>query len=301
MSSLFVKKKDLERERYNMDKRVLKEDLLQNYLKYLISEEKSRATLQKYACDIRKFYVFSIKDVYITKDTVMAFKTYLQKKYKVSSVNSMLVALNSFFKFLGWHECRVKSLRIQRRVFLSKNEELNEKDYDRLLKAAKSKSNERLALLMQSICSTGIRVSEHRFITAESLNVGYMTITNKGKTRDIYYPEKLLILLKKYCHRHRIQTGSIFCTRNGKPIDRSNIWRMMRSLCEYAEVPSSKVFPHNFRHLFAVTYYSMEKDIIHLADILGHSSIETTRSYVRSRADECQRIFNKMELVRLKI
>lgn len=284
-----------------MDKKFLNEEYLEKYLKYLRNEEKSSATIQKYHCDIKKFYAFSVMDTPITKDTVLAYKKQLQKKYKATSVNSMLTALNSFFKFLGWMDCTVKALKIQRRVFLSENEELTEEEYERLLKAAKLRNKDRLALLMQAICSTGIRVSEHRYITVECLKKGYMTITNKGKTRDIFFPISLLKLLRGYCLRNYIRTGCIFCTRNGKPLDRSNIWKMMRSLCDFAHVPCEKVFPHNFRHLFAVTYYAIEKDIIHLADILGHSSIETTRGYIRSRADECQKIFNQMSLVRIQI
>lgn len=283
-----------------MNSRLLSEKLVANFKNYLNQEEKSMATINKYICDVKKFYLYAGCQE-ISKSLVISYKKELQKKYKTSSVNSMLVALNRFFEFLDWPDLKVKELRIQKRVFSKEEEELTQEEYERLLEAAKSKNNEKLVRLMQTICSTGIRVSEHKYVTVESLKLGYLSISNKGKTREIYFPNELKKLLVSYCKRNGIKTGSIFITKNGNPLDRSNIWKMMKTLCIDAKVDSKKVYPHNLRHLFAITYYSLEKDIVHLADILGHSSIETTRLYIKTNSKECQKIFNQMNLVKLNM
>lgn len=283
-----------------MNSRLLSEKLVASFKNYLNQEEKSMATINKYICDVKKFYLYAGCQE-ISKSLVISYKKELQKKYKTSSVNSMLVALNRFFEFLDWPDLKVKELRIQKRVFSKEEEELTQEEYERLLEAAKSKNNEKLVRLMQTICSTGIRVSEHKYVTVESLKLGYLSISNKGKTREIYFPNELKKLLVSYCKRNGIKTGSIFITKNGNPLDRSNIWKMMKTLCIDAKVDSKKVYPHNLRHLFAITYYSLEKDIVHLADILGHSSIETTRSYIKTNSKECQKIFNQMNLVKLNM
>ncbi|MFR7589880.1 MAG: tyrosine-type recombinase/integrase [Longibaculum sp.] len=284
-----------------MLKRVLEKKLLHEYIEYLINEERSHATIQKYSCDIRKFYEYIGKDNILNKDRVMSYKEELQRKYKASSVNSIIIALNGFFEFNGWSELRLKTLKIQKNIFISENKDLNEKEYMRLLNTAKSKNNERLVMLMQSICSTGIRVSEHKYMTVEALQKGYMTIQNKGKIREIFFPIELKKGLIEYCKKRNICKGPIFITRNGKVLDRSNIYRMMQSLCQEAGINQRKVCPHNLRHLFAVTYYSLDKDVIHLADILGHSSVETTRIYLKSNGQECQKVFNQMNLYRMTI
>lgn len=283
-----------------MNSRLLSEKLVASFKNYLNQEEKSMATINKYICDVKKFYLYAGCQE-ISKSLVISYKKELQKKYKTSSVNSMLVALNRFFEFLDWPDLKVKELRIQKRVFSKEEEELTQEEYERLLEAAKSKNNEKLVRLMQTICSTGIRVSEHKYVTVESLKLGYLSISNKGKTREIYFPNELKKLLVSYCKRNGIKTGSIFITKNGNPLDRSNIWKMMKTLCFDAKVDSKKVYPHNLRHLFAITYYSLEKDIVHLADILGHSSIETTRLYIKTNSKECQKIFNQMNLVKLNM
>lgn len=283
-----------------MNSRLLSEKLVASFKNYLNQEEKSMATINKYICDVKKFYLYAGCQE-ISKSLVISYKKELQKKYKTSSVNSMLVALNRFFEFLDWPDLKVKELRIQKRVFSKEEEELTQEEYERLLEAAKSKNNEKLVRLMQTICSTGIRVSEHKYVTVESLKLGYLSISNKGKTREIYFPNELKKLLVSYCKRNGIKTGSIFITKNGNPLDRSNIWKMMKTLCIDAKVDSKKVYPHNLRHLFAITYYSLEKDIVHLADILGHSSIETTRLYIKTNSKECQKIFNQMNLVKLNM
>lgn len=284
-----------------MKTRKLRQSYLTAYLTYLLEEEKSEATIRKYAHDIRTFYSFLGNQTEVDKTCVVNYKEYLKQHYKTTSINSMIVALNRFFVFLGWEECRVKELKIQKRVFSSTSEELSEEEYQRLLEAAKNRKNNRLMMLMQAICATGIRVSEHRFITVEALKNGYMVISNKGKIREVHFPEKLRSSLIKYCYQHKITHGCVFVTRNGKAMDRSNIWSMMKSLCETANVDRKKVYPHNLRHLFAITYYQLEKDIIHLADILGHSSIETTRIYIRTSSRECQRVFNRMNLACMRI
>ena len=281
-----------------MDYRKLSDNCINDFVENLYLEEKSSATISKYICDIKKFYNFVGKQE-ITKSLVISYKTKLQEKYKINSVNSMLVALNRFFDFLGWADLKVKELKIQKCAFSKEEDELTQDEYERLLKAANSKNNERLVMLMQSICATGIRVSEHKYITVEALKNGYISIHNKGKTREIYFPIELKKQLIKYCKKNNINAGSIFITRNGKPLDRSNIWAMMKSLCKEASVDHKKVYPHNLRHLFAVTYYSIEKDIVHLADILGHSSIETTRLYIKTNSRIFQKIFNQMNLVKL--
>ncbi|MFR7590857.1 MAG: tyrosine-type recombinase/integrase [Longibaculum sp.] len=282
-----------------MSKRILKEEILDKYIQYLIDEEKSTATIQKYVCDIRKFYNYVGDHTVITKQIVLDYKKHLQDLYKASSANSMIVALNGFFLFNKWNELKIKTLRIQKSIFKVEKEELNDEEYGRLLETAKSKNNERLFMLMQAICSTGIRVSEHKYITVEAVKKGYMTIHSKGKIRDIFFPKELKKGLFIYCQKHKIKTGPVFITSGGKILDRSNIYRMMQSLCREARVDAKKVYPHNLRHLFAITYYTLEKDIIHLADILGHSSIETTRIYLKSNGKECQKVFNKMKLIRM--
>lgn len=283
-----------------METRTISEGYLDDFLEYLNKEEKSIATISKYMCDVKKFYKFANVQE-ITKSLVIMFKKQLQEKYKTSSVNSMLAALNRFFDFLGWTDFKVKEMKVQKRVFCKEEEELTQEEYHRLLEAAKAKNNERLIMLMQAICSTGIRVSEHKYITVEAVKKGYFYISNKGKTREIYFPAELKRALMTYCKRYDISSGCIFITRNGKPLDRSNIWKMMQKLCKDANVDRGKVYPHNLRHLFAVTYYSLEKDIVHLADILGHSSVETTRLYIKTSSRQCQKIFNIMNLVKINI
>lgn len=283
-----------------MKERKLEETYIREYIAYLYEEEKSIPTIQKYTCDIRKFYAFA-QDKPITKETVLKFKNHLKKTYKISSVNSMIVALNRFFVFLSWDELKVKELKVQKQLFSKRDKTLTKKEYVRLLKAAKSKKNERLVMLMQGICATGIRVSEHQFITVEALKDGFMTITNKGKTREVFFPKELRLVLLKYCAKYKIKTGSVFVTRTGKPLDRSNIWTMMKALCEEAKIDRNKVYPHSLRHLFAATYYDLEKDVIHLAAILGHSNIETTRIYIGYNSQECVSTFNKMQLTQVDV
>ena len=243
---------------------------------YLIEEEKSSLTIEKYVRDVRQFEEW-LAGRPITKAETLAFKAHLIERYAVSSVNSMLSALNCYLVFIGQTNCRVRIIKAQRTAFCAEEKELTKSDYQRLLRAADNKSW--LQLLMQTIAATGIRVSEHRFITVEAAKGGKAEVRCKGKVRTILLPQKLCRVLLAYARRKQIGSGSIFVSRRGRPIDRSRIWAEMKKLCKAAKVLAEKVFPHNLRHLFARTFYSMEKDVVRLADILGHSSIDTTRIY----------------------
>lgn len=248
---------------------------LKNFENFLKEDEKSRITIEKYLRDVKKF-IYYLDDRQIDKELTIKYKEDLYKQYAVASVNSMLVAVNNFLKFIGKHECCVKLLKIQRQIFLPQEKELSRKEYQRLIKAA---GNNRLSLIIQTICCTGIRVSELRYITVEAVTIGKSVVNCKNKTRIIFIPALLQKILKNYIKKSGIKTGSVFVSRNNKPLDRSNIWREMKSLCTRANVSPKKVCPHNLRHLFARTFYSVEKDIVKLADLLGHSSINTTRIY----------------------
>lgn len=210
---------------------------------------------------------------------LIEWKEHLAKEYAPASVNTVLAALNGFLKFMGWDDLKVKPLKIQRSLFTDGSRELSREEYARLVRAAEKPGNRRLSLVLQTICSTGIRVSELKFITVAAVQAGRAEVSNKGKRRTVFLPKKLSKMLLAYLKEQKIREGPIFVTRRGKPLDRSNIWRDMKALCESAGVDPVKVFPHNLRHLFARTYYSVEKDLSRLADILGHSSVNTTRIY----------------------
>ncbi len=263
-----------------------------NYLKEM---ERSERTIEKYMRDVFRFAEF-VGDGELTKEAVVRFKENLRREMSPVSVNSVLAAVNCFLKFLGHTELCVKAFRIQRRLFSPKSE-LSESEYRRLVNAAFKADNERLALLIQTICSTGIRVSELKYITVEAVKSGRAEISCKGKFRIIFIPDKLQTILLNYAAKEKISSGAVFVTRGGKPIDRSNIWRDMKKLCASANVPPEKVFPHNLRHLFARTFYSLEKDISRLSDILGHSSISTTRIYTMESGTEHARQVNLLNLV----
>jgi len=242
---------------------------------FLTEEEKSEATIEKYIRDVRFFGEF-ISTREITKQEVMEYKKNLIESYAPASVNSMLVSLNCFLHFIERPDCCVKLLKIQRQMFVSEKKELTAAEYRRLLKAAQGT---RLELVIQTICETGIRVSELKYITVEAVEQGRATVDCKNKTRVIFIPSPLRKILLQYIKKSGIEAGSVFVTKTGKPLNRSNIWRDMKALCEKANVAPDKVFPHNLRHLFARTFYSIERDIVRLADLLGHSSINTTRIY----------------------
>ena len=269
---------------------------IEKFRNYLREEEKSENTMEKYIRDVTAFSAFC--DGTITKDTVIAYKQNLiDSGYAVRSINSMLASINSLFSFLGWYELRVKSLKVQQQVFCPEEKEMTKAEYERLCRTAARKQNERLCLILQTICGTGIRVSELQFITVEAVRKGEATVSLKGKTRSIFIVRDLQKKLLRYISEQHIMTGAIFITRTGKPMSRTNIWREMKSLCIEAEVNPEKVFPHNLRHLFARVFYGIEKDIAKLADILGHSSINTTRIYIISTGTEHRQRMERMRLI----
>lgn len=276
--------------------RRLNNELIRNFEEYLINEEKSKLTLEKYIRDVKAFCVW-LEGREVDKKVVVEYKQNLIERYAPASVNSILSSLNSFFVYNEWHELRVKALKIQRQMFANKDKELTKEEYERLLKAAKRKNNERLNLLLQTICSTGIRVSELRYICVESLKNKKATINCKGKLRIVILPDQLCKMLKAYAIKQKIISGPIFVTKTGRPLDRANIWKMMRSLCESANVAKEKVFPHNLRHLFARTFYSIEKDVIRLADVLGHTSVNTTRIYTMETGEIHRKLIQKLGLL----
>lgn len=265
------------------------------FREHLILEERSAATIQKYIRDIKAFAKYA--EGAVTRETVIAYKKHLQEHYAVRSVNSMLASINSLFVFLGWHDLKVKALKLQQQVFCPEEKELTKEEYTRLCKAAQRRHNERLNLILQTICGTGIRVSELQFITVEAAKCGEAVVRCKGKTRSVFIVKELRQKLLRYAAEQNIKSGIIFVTRTGKPISRTNIWREMKSLCVEANVNPEKVFPHNLRHLFARVFYGIEKDIAKLADILGHSSINTTRIYIISTGIEHRRRMENMHLI----
>ncbi len=265
---------------------------------FLYEEEKSKNTIEKYMRDVIAFTMW-LADRMLCKTMVLEYKEYLIKEgYAPRSINSILSSLNSFFEFCDLHNLKIKMLKIQQQIFANESKELTKAEYDRLLNAALSKGNEQLYLLMQTICSTGIRVSELSYICVESLRMGKATINLKGKMRVIIIPNDLCKRLLKFTQEQGITSGSVFVTRSGKPLDRSAIWKKMRSLCEQARVSKEKVFPHNLRHLFARTYYSIQKDIVRLADILGHSSVNTTRIYTMETGEIHRQQIQNLGLLR---
>ena len=280
-----------------MKGRILTEKMVADFSAYLKSEEKSENTIEKYLRDVRAFSVYLNGDE-ITKEAVIAYKSkLLSMNYAVRSINSMLASVNGLFSFLGWADLKVKSIKLQRQIYCSEERELTKAEYMRLVNTAKQKGNERLNLILQTICGTGIRVSELQYITVEAVKCGEAIVSLKGKTRTIFIVRELQKKLLRYAAEQGITSGTIFITRTGRPISRTNIWREMKSLCVQAGVNPQKVFPHNLRHLFARVFYGIEKDIAKLADILGHSSINTTRIYIMSTGNEHRRRMENMRLI----
>ena len=263
------------------------------YALHLQEDEKSDATVEKYIRDVTAFAQFLLSRN-LTKQEVMEYKKQITDSYAPASVNSMLVSINSFLDYIGCHDYRVKLLKIQRQMFVSEKKELSAQEYRRLLKAARGS---RLELVIQTICETGIRVSELEFITVEAVERGRAVVDCKNKTRVILIPTALRKVLLQYIKKSGITAGSVFVTKTGKPLNRSNIWRDMKALCKRANVDPEKVFPHNLRHLFARTFYSLERDIVRLADLLGHSSINTTRVYTIETGKEHFNCLERMHKV----
>ena len=264
---------------------------------YLRTEEREQSTIEKYLRNIRAFAAW-LGDATVTKPAVIAWKEHLMAEhYAPTSVNAALASLNAFFKFLGWEACRVKALRLQRRVFRDPSRELTRDEYDRLVSTAYDSGKTRLGLLMETICATGIRVSEVKYITVEAARCGKAEISLKGKIRAIMLPGKLCRKLLKYAKKQKIASGEIFLTRNGKGMSRRQIWAEMKAVCKTAGVEPSKVFPHNLRHLFATVFYRAYRDIVKLADILGHSNIGTTRIYLLSTGAEHAEQLDRLNLI----
>ena len=280
-----------------MKGRFLTDKLVTEFSAHLKNEEKSQNTTEKYLRDVRMFAAH-FRGTEITKEMVIAYKSkLLAAHYAVRSVNSMLASLNSLFTFLGWSDCKVKSMKLQRQIYCPEEKELTKAEYLRLVNTAKRKGKERLNLILQTICGTGIRVSELEYITVEAAKSGKAVVALKGKTRSVFLVKELQKKLLRYATEQNISSGTIFITRNGKPLSRTNIWREMKGLCQEAGVNPQKVFPHNLRHLFARVFYGIEKDIAKLADILGHSSINTTRIYIISTGNEHRRRMENMRLI----
>ena len=280
-----------------MKGRFLTDKLVTEFSAHLKNEEKSQNTTEKYLRDVRIFSAH-FRGTEITKEMVIAYKSkLLAEHYAVRSVNSMLASLNSLFTFLGWSDCKVKSMKLQRQIYCPEEKELTKAEYLRLVNTAKRKGKERLNLILQTICGTGIRVSELEYITVEAAKSGKAVVALKGKTRSVFLVKELQKKLLRYATEQNISSGTIFITRNGKPLSRTNIWREMKGLCQEAGVHPQKVFPHNLRHLFARVFYGIEKDIAKLADILGHSSVNTTRIYIISTGSEHRKRMENMHLI----
>lgn len=266
------------------------------YQEYLYEEEKTTATIKKYICDLKKLLIYA-GGREVTKKMMIEYKEALRKKYKLTSINSFLVAANRLFEYLGWYDLRVKTYRIQKEVFVPEKRNLSKEEYKKLVRIALKKGKKRLAMILQTICATGIRVSELSSVTVESILKGVVEIYCKGKQRLVLLPKKLQRKLLRYIQGNGIVSGVVFCTSGGKAVDRSNVWKEMKLLSEDAEVSGEKVYPHNLRHLFAKEFYAVEKDIAKLADVLGHSSMETTRIYIKTTSEEHQRQLDCMNLV----
>lgn len=279
-----------------MDQRKITSSLLKEFVNHLTDDEKSKATIEKYMRDIRHFTEYAAGSL-IEKALILSYKSALEQEYAVTSANSMLAALNAFLRFAGWNDLCVKQFRVQQKIYSPEEKELTKEEYICLIQTANKKGNERLSLLIQTICGTGIRVSELQYITVDAVKKGAAVVSCKGKTRTVFIVSTLQKKLLKYIKEQRIKSGIVFVTKSGNPMNRSNIWKAMKDLCEEAGVSSEKVFPHNLRHLFARTFYGIEKDIAKLADILGHSNINTTRIYIITTGAEHKRRMENMRLI----
>ena len=278
-----------------MNNRTLTSKQYIEYRTYLLEKEMSDVTIHKYLRDIKAFYEFE-KELPVTKEKLLLYKKQLQNQgYAIRSINSIIASLNSFMGFLGWHEYKMKTLRYQKETYCDPEKELSKQEYFRLLKA--SEKQPRLNMILQTICSTGIRISELKYFTAEAVQTGKISVQCKCKVRTILIPKQLKKRLLEYALKRKIKEGYIFQTKSGIPLDRSNIWKQMKNLCKEAAVQAQKVFPHNLRKLFARTFYNMEKDIAKLADILGHGSINTTRIYIMTTGLEHRRKIERLGLL----
>ena len=280
-----------------MEQRQVSGEMLERFVQALRCDERAEGTVEKYCRDVAGFVAW-LDGRPVTAETGAVWKSHLlEAGLAPVTVNSKLSALNSFFRFMGWTDCRVKFLRLQRRVYRDRERELDRVEYRRLVEEARSRGQERLALLIETICATGIRVSEVRYITVEAVRAGRTDVSLKGKIRTVLLPGRLCRKLLKFAKKRRTAFGEIFVTKTGNSLSRRQIWREMKGLCQRAGVPPSKVFPHNLRHLFAVVFYRASRDIVKLADLLGHSSINTTRIYLRTAGVEHARQLEGLGLV----
>ena len=279
-----------------MEPRKITEETLAAFARQLGEEERSPATLEKYLREVRQFAAF-LGGREVTRDLAAAWREELSARQSPATVNGKLTALDRLLAFLGWEDCRVKHLRVQRQLFRDSARELSREVYARLVETARRLGRSRLSLLMETICATGIRVSEVRYITAEAVREGRTEIALKGKIRTILLPGKLCRKLEKYARQKKITSGELFLTRSGRPMSRKQIWAEMKGVCRAAGVAPSKVFPHNLRHLFARCFYRVSRDVAKLADVLGHSSIETTRIYLISTGAEHARTLDQLRLI----
>ena len=280
-----------------MEKRIITKEHIVSFGQFLQEDERSAATVEKYLREVRLFAAF-LEDREVSKTSVAQWKAnLLAKNYNPTTINGKLSAIDRFLSFMGWEDCRVKHLRLQRRLFRESNRELTKEKYGRLIATAEEHGKERLSLLMETICATGIRVSEVRYITVEAAQAGKAEISLKGKIRTNLLPGKLCRKLLKYARKNKIAAGELFLTRSGRPLSRKQIWAEMKAICEKAGVEPGKVFPHNLRHLFARIFYRVCRDVARLADVLGHSSIETTRIYLVSTGVEHAWTLEQMKLI----
>ena len=279
-----------------MRKRTITNSAIKAFEKHLKDDEKSENTVAKYLHDLYYFLNFT-QGKPIDRAIMLEYKALLGEQYALTSANSMIAAVNAFLRFMGWMDCCIKQFKVQKKAFCSEEKELTKAEYIRLVNTAKEEGNERLNLLLQTICGTGIRVSELQFITVEAVRKGEAVVSCKNKTRTVFIVRELQKKLLNYIKAKGITAGCIFITKSGKPMSRCNIWREMKALCEQARVSPDKVFPHNLRHLFARTFYGIEKDIAKLADILGHSNINTTRIYIITTGAEHKRKMENMRLI----
>lgn len=279
-----------------MTKRILTDEVIKTFKTHLIEEEKSAATVEKYLRDATAFTLFAAGQE-ITKELVVSYKEMIAEDYAVASVNSMLSSINSILEFLGWYDCKVKQLKAQRDIYRPAEKDLTEEEYKKLVRIAEEKGKRQLSLILQTIAATGMRVSELKYVTVKALKRGEAIVKCKGKNRKVFILPELCEILKKFAKDNEIRHGAIFLDKSGNPIHRTTVWRQMKSLCKAAGISPSKVFPHNLRHLFAKVYYKLHNDIAKLADILGHSSINTTRIYLVSTGDEHKKQIEQMRLL----
>lgn len=279
-----------------MKNHILTEEMLTEFQRHLRLKERSKATVEKYMRDVRGLLQFACGQE-MTRELLIEYKEHLRGQLSDRSVNSVLAAINSLLTYLGWQELKLKSLRLQQTVFCPEERELSKEEYKQLCWVAEKKQNHRLNLILQTICGTGIRISELPFITVEAAKCGTASVNCKAKTRSVLIVQNLRKKLLKYAAAHHIESGAIFVTKNNRPIHRTTVWREMKRLCEEAQVDPRKVYPHNLRHLFARVFYNLQKDIVRLADVLGHSSINTTRIYIISSGKEHLRHLEQMGLI----